>query len=99
MVNPRTEMSEILEITDTLKGEMVVVCSGYVEDANKYLSLDPIVQVDELIVAGIVKNEAIKMVAKRLGIPKQELYKAYSDKKSNQLFTQQFYCCIIRLEI
>ena len=79
----RGNVSEIIEIADTLKGEMVVVCSGYVEDNNKYLNLDPIKQVDELIVAGVVKNEAIKMVAKRLGITKQELYKEYSEKKSN----------------
>jgi 16S rRNA (cytidine1402-2'-O)-methyltransferase len=79
----RGNISEIIEITDTLKGEMVVVCSGYVEDNNKYLELDPILQVDELIVAGIVKNEAIKMVAKRIGVSKQELYKEYSDKKNN----------------
>lgn len=79
----RGNISEIIEITDTLKGEMVVVCSGYVEDNNKYLELDPIKQVDELIVAGIMKNEAIKMVAKRIGISKQELYKEYSDKKNN----------------
>lgn len=79
----RGNVSEIIEIADTLKGEMVVVCSGYVEDNNKYLNVDPIKQVDELIVAGVVKNEAIKMVAKRLGITKQELYKEYSEKKSN----------------
>ena len=79
----RGNISEIIEITDTLKGEMVVVCSGYVEDNNKYLELDPIKQVDELIVAGIMKNEAIKMVAKRIGVSKQELYKEYSDKKNN----------------
>lgn len=79
----RGNISEIIEITDTLKGEMVVVCSGYVEDTNKYLDLDPIKQVDDLIVAGIVKNEAIKMVAKRIGVSKQELYKEYSDKKNN----------------
>ena len=79
----RGNIREIIEITDTLKGEMVVVCSGYVEDTNKYLELDPIKQVDELIVAGIVKNEAIKMVAKRIGVSKQELYKEYSDKKNN----------------
>ena len=79
----RGNVSEIIEITDTLKGEMVVVCSGYVEDNNKYLELDPIKQVDELIVAGIVKNEAIKMVAKRIGVSKQELYKEYSEKKNN----------------
>lgn len=79
----RGTVSEVIEVADTLKGEMVVVCSGYVEDSNKYLNVDPITQVDELIVAGIVKNEAIKMVAKRLGITKQELYKEYSEKKNN----------------
>lgn len=79
----RGKVSEVMEIADTLKGEMVVVCSGYVEDTNKYLEIDPIKQVDELIVAGIIKNEAIKMVAKRLGMTKQELYKEYSEKKSN----------------
>ena len=78
----RGNISEIIEVADTLKGEMVVVCSGYVEDNNKYLNVDPIKQVDELIVAGVVKNEAIKMVAKRLGISKQELYKEYSEKKN-----------------
>ena len=78
----RGNISEVLEICDTLKGEMVVVCSGYIEDANKYIDVDPIEQVDELILAGMVKNEAIKVVAKRLGITKQELYKEYSDKKS-----------------
>ena len=79
----RGSISEVIEVADTLKGEMVVVCSGYIEDSNKYLNVDPIKQVDELIVAGIIKNEAIKMVAKRLGITKQELYKEYSEKKNN----------------
>lgn len=79
----RGNISEVIEVDDTLKGEMVVVCSGYVEDNNKYLNVDPIVQVDELIIAGIIKNEAIKMVAKRMGITKQELYKEYSEKKNN----------------
>ena len=79
----RGKISEVIEITDTLKGEMVVVCSGYIEDNNKYANVDPIAQVDELIVAGVIKNDAIKMVAKRIGITKQELYKAYSEKKNN----------------
>ena len=79
----RGNVSEVIEIADSLKGEMVVVCSGYVEDNNKYVNVDPVLQVDELIVAGVVKNEAIKMVAKRLGITKQELYKEYCEKKNN----------------
>jgi 16S rRNA (cytidine1402-2'-O)-methyltransferase len=79
----RGSVSEVIEVADTLKGEMVVVCSGYIEDSNKYHNVDPIKQVDELIVAGVIKNDAIKMVAKRIGITKQELYKAYSEKKNN----------------
>lgn len=78
----RGNVSEIIEICDTLKGEMVVVCSGCSADTNKYDDVDPITQVDELIVAGIMKNDAIKMVAKRLGIAKHDLYKEYSEKKS-----------------
>ena len=79
----RGTVSEIIEICDTLKGEMVVVCSGFVETSDKYEGVSRIDQVDELILAGMVKNEAIKAVAKRLGITKQELYKEYSDSKNN----------------
>lgn len=78
----RGTISEVIEVCDTLKGEMVVVCSGYVEDGDKYRDVSPIDQVDELILAGMVKNEAIKVVAKRIGVSKQDLYKEYSDKKS-----------------
>lgn len=79
----RGNISEVIDICDTLKGEMVVVCSGYTDDASKYQDVDPISQVDELILAGMVKNEAIKVVAKRIGMTKQELYKEYSDSKQN----------------
>ena len=79
----RGTISEVLEICDTLKGDMVVVCSGFVETGDKYEGVSRIDQVDELILAGMVKNEAIKTVAKRLGITKQELYKEYSDSKNN----------------
>ena len=79
----RGNISEVIEVADSLKGEMVVVCGGYVEDGNKYQDISPVDQVDELIVAGVLKNEAIKMVAKRLGIAKQELYKEYCEKKNN----------------
>lgn len=77
----RGNIEEILEIADSLKGEMVVICSGYIEDNNIYLEIDSIKQVDDLILAGMLKNEAIKMVSKRIGVTKQELYKKYSEKK------------------
>ena len=78
----RGTISEIIEICDTLKGEMVVICSGFVDTGDKYEGVSRIEQVDELILAGMVKNEAIKAVAKRLGITKQQLYKEYSDAKN-----------------
>ena len=78
----RGTISEVIEICETLKGEMVVICSGFVETSNKYEGVSKIEQVDELILAGMVKNEAIKVVAKRLGMTKQELYKEYSDAKN-----------------
>lgn len=78
----RGTTSEVIEICETLKGEMVVICSGFVETSNKYEGVSKIEQVDELILAGMVKNEAIKVVAKRLGMTKQELYKEYSDAKN-----------------
>ncbi len=78
----RGNISEIIEVCDTLKGEMVVICEGASDDES-YKDVDMISQVDELILAGKVKNDAIKMVAKRMGISKQELYKAYIESKQN----------------
>lgn len=78
----RGDISEIIEVCDTLKGEMVVICEGAGDDES-YKDVDMISQVDELILAGKVKNDAIKMVAKRMGISKQELYKAYIESKQN----------------
>lgn len=79
----RGRISEIIEVCDTLKGEMVVVCEGASGEDESYKDVDVISQVDELILAGKVKNDAIKMVAKRMGISKQELYKAYIESKQN----------------
>ena len=76
----RGPISEILEVCDTLKGEMVIVVSGASDEIQN--ELDPIEQIDELIIAGMNKNNAIKMVAKRCNLDKQELYKDYINKKA-----------------
>jgi len=78
----RGTISEVLEVVDTLKGEMVVIVSGVKESNDKYKDIDEVSQIDELILAGMVKNEAIKTVAKRMGIDKQELYKRYVNSKN-----------------
>jgi len=75
----RGNISEIIPLCDSLKGEMVIVCEGANEN-DMYSDLDPISQIDDLILAGMVKNEAIKTVAKRMNLDKNELYKKYNNK-------------------
>lgn len=79
----RGNISEIIPLCDELKGEMVIICSGASDDVDDYSKIDPIEQVDELILAGMLKNEALKTVSKRIGISKQELYKNYLLKKNS----------------
>jgi len=78
----RGKISEVLEIVEELKGEMVLVVSGN-QDEENYDDTDPISQIDDLILAGMTKNNAIKMVAKRCNLDKQELYKQYINKENN----------------
>ena len=77
----RGSISEVLTIIDELKGEMVVIVSGNKEDGSNYQDISPIDQIDELILAGMAKNNAIKAVAKRMNIDKNELYKEYINEK------------------
>ena len=73
----RGNISEVLEIVDTLKGEMVLIVEGN-KNIDEYEGISLIDQINDLIKAGVNKNNAIKMVAKRNNIDKQELYKEYN---------------------
>ncbi len=75
----RGKIEDVMQITD-LKGEMVIIVEGCSEEVD-YTQIDKIEQVDELILAGKRKNEAIGIVAKRLNIERQDLYKEYSNKE------------------
>ncbi len=75
----RGTILDIKDIAD-LKGEMVIVVEGNNHETD-YSSIDKIEQVNELILAGKRKNEAIGIVAKRLKIDRQDLYKEYSNKE------------------
>ncbi len=75
----RGSILDIKDIAD-LKGEMVIVVEGNNQETD-YSSIDKIEQVNELILAGKRKNEAIGIVAKRLKIDRQDLYKEYSNKE------------------
>ena len=75
----RGTISEINEITDTFKGEMVVIVDGYKEEVT---TKDPFASIESLISLGYKPKEAIKEVASMYNLNKQELYKEYVDKKN-----------------
>ncbi len=74
----RGTISEILEITEELKGEMVVIVEGCSEQEHTEKdSVDVYQLITSYIQQGMTTNNAIKIVAKEVGIPKNELYKQY----------------------
>lgn len=76
------KISEILKL-DSLKGEMVLIVEGYVDDeVNK--DEDPNKKIDELIELGYMPNEAIKEAARLFNMNKKELYKIYLEYKKNK---------------
>ena len=64
-----------------LKGEMVLIVEGYIDNKGIY---NPFVRIDELISLGYKPNEAIKTVAKEANINRSDLYKDYLDYKNNK---------------
>lgn len=75
----RGTISEIIEIVNSIKGEMVIVVEGNPEPKDNTLSFDlPIIdQINLYINEGLSSKEAIKKVAKERQIPKNEVYKIY----------------------
>lgn len=70
----RGNISEILEIVDELKGEMVIVVEGNKETIN-YDDIKIVDHVKSYIDKGYSEMEAIKKVANDRGVKKQEIYK------------------------
>ena len=71
----RGTISEILEIADTLKGEMVVVIDGNHEDLEKAIDMSALMNLfNECREMGMTKSEAVKEISSRHGIAKNQLY-------------------------
>ncbi len=70
----RGNILDILNEAMPLKGELVVLVSGYVEEER---DIDPIKMIEELISLGYKTKDAIKEVALRQNIDKHELYQSY----------------------
>lgn len=75
----RGTISEILDICDDLKGEMVIVMEGYKEDEIHEEIPFSILKnsIYTYIQEGYSTNEAIKKVAKDHGLSKNEIYKQF----------------------
>ncbi|KRM81327.1 uroporphyrin-III C tetrapyrrole methyltransferase [Limosilactobacillus coleohominis DSM 14060] len=78
----RGSLAEAIEWTDTnqVRGEFVILVAGNdqpIEQSQEQPQGTPIEQVDQEVANGLSTNAAIKLVAKRLGIRRQELYKQY----------------------
>ena len=69
-------VSEVLEIVDSLKGEMVVIFKKEKEE-NNLLDLSIIDHVNLYVTNNYKVNDAIKMVAKERNMSKQDVYKEY----------------------
>ena len=72
----RGTISEVLEVSDTLKGEMVVVVEGNLEQED-FSSMTILEHIALYLEDGMTEKEAIKKVAVERGIPKSVVYKEY----------------------
>lgn len=73
----RGRISEILEVCDSLKGEMVIVVEGSKEIIEQTFDLDINEQIEVYMNEGLTSKEAIKKVAKERNLSKNEVYKSY----------------------
>jgi len=71
---------EILEARGAVKGEITLIISP----AQEAETGEPLEEVAKLTAAGIERMEAIKTVAKRLGLPKREVYRLVTEPDSNR---------------
>ena len=73
----RGNISDILEIVDELKGEMVIVVEGYTKDED-YSSMTILEHINLYLEDGMTEKEAIKKVAVERSIPKSVVYNKYN---------------------
>lgn len=74
----RCTLEELLTVSDDLKGEMVLVIEGNQEETEIVVDFkDVTLLINHYIETGISTNEAIKRVAKEMGISKNEVYRQY----------------------
>ncbi len=76
----RGTISEVLDIIDEVKGEMVIVMDGNHEEPNKAVDMSDVIHmVNDLIEAGMSTRDAIKDIANKTGISKNKIYDAVNN--------------------
>lgn len=77
----RGKISEIIDVSEELKGEMVIVVSGNINVIEEQVFEQTIIEhVDEYVAKGMSVKDSIKEVAKLRNIKKNEVYAAYHQK-------------------
>lgn len=77
----RGSITEILEVIDELRGEMVIVMDGNHDEPSKAIDMSDVVRmVNESIKAGMSTRDAIKDIATKTGIKKNKIYDAVNNQ-------------------
>ena len=74
------EIHTTLSARDSIKGEITLVIGQAIVEAS---SADPLEEVAQLEAQGFSRMDAIKTAAKRLGLPKREVYRLAAERGSN----------------
>lgn len=76
----RGTLGEFLELED-LKGEMVIIVTGYIKEELTIDYSEVTVMVETLIEDGMSSKDAIRKVSSDIGISKNDLYRHYTELK------------------
>lgn len=76
----RGTIEKVIPLTDTMKGEFVIVVEGNKEIVD-YSSIDMFDHVQMYVEDGMSEKDAIKLVAKERDVPKSEVYSYYHNRK------------------
>ena len=81
----RGKVSEIMEVVNELKGEMVVVIEGNRDDYEKDIDYSQLLKmVNESVERGMTTSDAIKETAKKTGVSKNTIYDLVHSKERKE---------------
>ena len=73
----RDNIENILKISDTLKGEMVIIVEGNTKEET--LEVNYTEEIDKLLTQGYSKRDAIREIADKYNVSKNKLYNEFKE--------------------